>query len=158
MSSEWDGAMVKRALINAFETMYATSSRVAPNGYGSSMPEYRVDAADLWEQRRAETNSVGRMGARIQRTAREVSQMEIVLLGHTRNGKHIENWLSGFLADNDGMRNCLVAWAEWEVFNRKDKVECRNRGWAYSTFRSRRDRGAEVIAHHLNRLGIEPWY
>ncbi|WP_420408665.1 hypothetical protein [Hoeflea sp.] len=158
MSGEWDGASVKRALINALETMYATSGRVAPKSFGSAMPEYRVDAVDLWEQRRAETNSVGRMTARVQRTAREVTRMEIVLLGHTHKGKHVENWLSGFLKDQDGMRNCLVAWATWEVFNKNSKKECRKRGWAYSTFRSRRDRGAEVIAHHLNRLGIESWY
>lgn len=164
MTTEWTPELVKAALVDAFEIDYDTGGRVGPKMYGSAMPEYLVDSKDLWWQRESGSNKVGRMRAKVQRRSVEISRMEIVLLGHRdRNGRDLPNWLGGYLRDMDGPRNCLEAHAVnsafWNIRGKQFDAKrfCKRVGWSYWTFRSRRDRGAAIIAHHLNELGLQPW-
>lgn len=164
MSEQWDAGLVKAALVEAFECDYDTGGRVGPKMFGSAMPDYLPDDKDMWWQRGSGSNTVGRMRARLQRRSIDITRMEIALLGHCgRNGKHIPNWLGGLLSGQDGPKNCLEAHAINSAFwnlKGKDfdaKRFCKKVGWNYHTFRSRRDRGADIIAHKLNELGIEVW-
>ena len=45
----------------------------------------------------------------------------------------------------------------WEIRWRHIEVECQRRGWAYSTFRQRRDDAAKAIATRLNEEGVKAW-
>lgn len=158
--TEWTAAIVKVELKAAFEVLFDTTGRVGPGGHKSNWPEYlqQVTQSDNAEQQLSGTNAVGRMRARVQRSAREISNMEKVLLGHKgKDGKLHPAWPIGFLKDSDGMRRCLVSWCIWEVRGWHAKKECQRRGWSYTTFRRRRDRGAEIIAFNLNEAGIELW-
>ncbi len=163
--TEWTADHVKAALVDAFEIDYDTGGRVGPKMYGSAMPEYLPDSRDLWWQVSSGSNRVGRMRAKVQRRSIKISRMEIVLLGHKdRNGNHIPNWLGGYLRDLSGPRNCLEAHAVnsayWNLRGKSFDAKrfCKRVGWSYSTYRSRRDRGAAIIAFHLNELGMPTWW
>ncbi len=164
INEAWTPELVKAALVDAFECDYDSGGRVGPKAFGSSMPEYLVSQGDLWWQRSSGSNTVGRMRVRIPRRAVEISRMEIVLLGHRdRDGADQPNWLGGLLGRNDGARNCLtihaVNTAKWNL-RQKDfnaKRFCQQIGLSYWTYRSRRDRGAEIIAEKLNEIGLRPW-
>lgn len=163
--TEWTKDLVKAALVDAFECDYDTGGRVGPKMYGSSMPDYLVDSKDIWWQRESGSNKVGRMRAKIPRRSIEISRMEIVLLGHQDGGgRHVPNWLGGFLRDLEGPRNCLEAHAVnsafWNLRGKEFNAKrfCKKTGWSYFTYRSRRDRGAEIIALQLNEAGIKPWF
>lgn len=162
--TEWTKDLVKAALVDAFEIDYDTGGRVGPKMFGSAMPDYLADSKDIWWQRESGSNKVGRMRAKVQRRSIEISRMEIILLGHDDNkGGHMPNWLGGFLMGLDGPRNCLEAHAVNSAFwnlKGKDfdaKRFCKRVGWSYWTYRSRRDRGAEIIALKLNEAGIGVW-
>jgi hypothetical protein len=158
--TEWTADIVKNEMVLAFEVLFDTTGRVGPRGHTSNWPEYlqQVTTSDNAEQQLAGTNSVGRMRARVQRSAREISNMEKVLLGHrNKDGRNLPAWPIGFLQDSDGMRRCLVSWCIWEVRGWHAKKECKRRGWSYTTFRRLRDRAAEIIAFRLNEEGVDLW-
>jgi hypothetical protein len=103
--TEWTAAIVKVELKAAFEILFDTTGRVGPGGHKSNWPEYlqQVTQSDNAEQQLSGTNAVGRMRARVQRSAREISNMEKVLLGHKgKDGKLHPAWPIGFLKDSDG--------------------------------------------------------
>lgn len=154
---KWTPEYVKAEMITAFEVLFYTTGGVGPRDHTSNWPEYlrQVTASDSAEQRLSGTNSVGRMKARIQRSARDISNMEKVLLGHRgKDGKEHPAWVVGYLNGSDGMRRCLVASCIWKSRGLLAKKECRKRGWSYTTFRRSRDRAAEIIAFRLNEAGI----
>lgn len=164
MTEQWTKELVKAALVDAFEVDYDTGGRVGPKMYGTAMPDYLVDSKDLWWQRESGSNTVGRMRAKIQRRSVEITRMEIVLLGHRDpQAGDRPNWLGGLLQGLDGPRRCLEAHAVnsafWSLRGKSFDAKrfCRRVGWSYSTYRSRRDRGAEIIAFKLNEIGLRPW-
>lgn len=104
------------------------------------------------------------MRAKVQRRSIEISRMEIVLLGHRdQRGRDLPNWLGGYLRDMEGPRNCLEAHAVnsafWNIRGKRFDAKrfCKRVNWSYWTYRSRRDRGAAIIAHHLNEMAFLPW-
>lgn len=161
MNDEWSAALVKLTMITAFEVLYDTTGRVGPKGPGGNWPEYRYNQSDKADQILAGTNSVGRMRARIPRNSREIAIMEHVLLGFKNpNGSLCKNWMAEFLSDKRGYQNCLgvhvTETARAITQNRKFKAKghCRRIGLAYSTYRRRRDDGAQIIAGKLNLMGV----
>ncbi len=160
----WTGDRVKAELVAAFEVLFDTSGPVGPGGHGSNWPSYVYEAREIWEMRREGTNTVGRMRARIQRRAKEVTASDNVLYGmRLKNGIEIKGWIPQFLEKQGGARRCLLAHVfgtvEANRFDRKFKVSvwCRRHGVSESTFRSRRDRGAEMVAFGLNEFGVPVW-
>lgn len=147
----WTANLVKDEMIRAFQVLEDTTGRVGPDWFKNNWPEYRVEFADEVNQVSMGTNkTVTRV--RIQRTAREISAMERVLLGH----RHQPKWGAYILKEQAAMRS-LVSWCFWEIRGRHAEAECRRRGWAYSTFRKRRDKAADIIAGSLNAAGIAVW-
>lgn len=160
IETQWTAGAVKAEMVLAFEVLFDTTGKVGPRGHTSNWPVYlrQVTASDSAEQQLAGANPDGRMRVRMRRSAREISNMEKVLLGHrNKAGRDVPAWPVGFLQDSDGMRRCLIAWCIWEVRGCHAKKECQKRGWSYTTFRRRRDRGAEIIALRLNEAGVELW-
>lgn len=162
--TEWTLELVKAALVDAFECDYDIGGRVGPKMYGTAMPDYLPDSRDMWWQLSSGSNKVGRMRAKVQRRSVEISRMEIILLGHRdMTGKDFPNWLGGYLRGMEGPRNCLEAHAVnsayWNVRGKSFDAKrfCKRIGWNYHTYRSRRDRGAAIIAVRLNEIGLQPW-
>lgn len=161
---EWDKKLVMTTMIRAFEVLYDTTGRVGPKAPGGAWPEYRYSQADMAEQMIAGTNSVGRMRARIRRNSHEIAAMDNVLIGfRDPDGGEHKSWMAEFLADKDGYRNCLgihvTETAMAEIHSRKFSAKryCKRIGWAYSTYRRRRDDGAQIIAGKLNLMGVVVW-
>ncbi|TVR06656.1 MAG: hypothetical protein EA385_15170 [Salinarimonadaceae bacterium] len=142
----WDIASVRTALVQGYRVLLDTVGREGPRGAGSYWPAFPAEAADLWEQRRTGSNTVGRMRVRIQRTSIEIQQAEAAL-----------HWPMRLLADDHNLRVVLQAWALAQAMRIKGRTLCKRRGWAYSTLRERRDRAARIIAEQLNRERVEPW-
>lgn len=172
----WTGDTVKAALVEAFEIDNVIGGPVGPRMYGSGMPAYlttNTDYNELVDIHEAAGKYWGeqaddrRKKIRHKRIAsiEQIRHMEIVLLGHTdEHGFTHPMWLGGFLPGNNGPRNCLEAYAVHSAralrhgrrFN--ESRFCRRIGWNYETYKSRRDRGAEIIAFKLNQLGIPCWF
>ena len=155
--TQWTAKLVRYEMAKAYQVLFDTTGRIGPEELKSSWPDYRYSAADIAEQRLARTNGVGRMRAKVQRTAREISRMEIILAGCTVNGAHRPAWATAYLSDNKVLRRALVEWCMWELFGWDTERECRRRGWAYSTFRRRRDNAAQIVADRLNAAGVPTW-
>ncbi|PWJ79785.1 hypothetical protein C7441_11462 [Pseudaminobacter salicylatoxidans] len=147
----WTSRAVKEEMIRAFEVLFETTGPVGPDWFKNSWPEYRVSFEDEVGQHAQGTQKKATR-VRVQRTAREISSMEKVLLGI--GGQ--PSWGS-YLRDQPGLLRTLVAWCFWEIKGRHTEAECQRRGWAYSTFRRRRDNAAARIAEKLNETGVEVW-
>ncbi|UCI19293.1 hypothetical protein FJ970_30540 [Mesorhizobium sp. B2-1-8] len=78
--------------------------------------------------------------------------MEKVLIG----SNNLPNW-GRFVESEPASRRALVTWCFWEIRGRHTEVECDRRGWAYSTFRRRRENAAKMIAEKLNAAVVPPW-
>lgn len=154
--STWTAKMVKDAMVHAFEVLIETTGQVGPDWFKNNWPEYRVEFQDeVGQHQQGTARQQGRV--RVQRSAREISRMEMVLLGgKARDGQPVPNW-GLHLNHLPAARRALVTWCFWEIFNRHTEVECERRGWAYSTFRRRRDQGAAEIAARLNQQGVDAW-
>jgi len=175
----WTGSSVKLALIEAFAINAITGGRIGPKQYGSAMPEYVMTEVDLFVMEREDlqdeehggTSGVhfGKMKAahrskvirRRQLSAQQISNMETVLLGR---GKH-KAWLSGYLNEKAQFqpRQCIEAYslqtARFELVGKEFKENrfCKKVGWSYSTYRSRRDRAADIVSFRLNDDGVQAW-
>lgn len=149
--SEWTPKLVKDAMVHAFEVLLDTSGQIGPDWFKNNWPEYRVSFEDEVGQI-AQGTEKKTARVRVQRTAREITAMEKVLLGH----RDQRNWGS-YLHHMPAARRALVTWCFWEIRNRHTEVECERRGWAYSTFRRRRDDAAKTIAAKLNDAGVSAW-
>ncbi|TIR23997.1 MAG: hypothetical protein E5X34_13155 [Mesorhizobium sp.] len=147
----WTPTLVKNAMVHAFEVLLDTTGQVGPDWFKNNWPEYRVEFSDEVAQRSEGTvRTITRV--RVQRTAREISQMETVLIGH----RGFPNW-GMYVSDEPAAKRALVTWCFWEIRGCHTEVECQRRGWAYSTFRRRRDKAAQTIAQRLNHTGIDSW-
>jgi len=148
---DWTPRAVKAEMILAFEVLFDTTGPVGPDWFKNNWPEYRVEFADEVSQRAQGTHKQTTR-VRVQRSARQISIMEAVLLG----SKGRPNW-GAYCRDQPAALRALVAWCFWEINGRHTEVECQRRGWAYSTFRRRRDMAAEIIAAKLNASGAREW-
>lgn len=160
---EWDAKMVIARMIDAYKVLYDTTGRSGPAMYGAAWPEYQLSAVDKAEQQLAGTNSIGRMRARVQRNSRDCQRMDHVLIGFkSKYGEH-RPWISEFLINKPGIRRCfeahIIGQTECDLRNISfnAKKMCIRKGWAYSTFRARRNDGAQIIAGGLNNLEISIW-
>lgn len=163
----WCGDTVKSALVDAYAIMRATAGRVGPKAGGNGMPAYLQedvsDSSDNDDEPRKDDDD-GRKPRRLFRPE-EIARMEIVMLGHTdRAGTDHMMWIGGILPGDVGPRNCLEAYAVqssfWALKGKRfnEKRFCRRVGWNYNTYISRRDRGAEILAHKLNAAGVSCWF
>jgi len=148
--SHWTSAHVKTALADAFRTLFALP--IVDQGPSSGQgfwPSALYTAEEVDEMRKEFIANGGR--SRFTPSAKDISRMEFILLGRRSH----TGWLHRFLADDAGAKRCLAHWAMWTASERKHKPACRYKGWAYSTFRRRAERGAEILAGKLNALGAE---
>ncbi|WP_378952155.1 hypothetical protein [Mesorhizobium sp. ANAO-SY3R2] len=155
--TKWTSKLVRYEMAKAYQVLFDTTGGIGPDTIKSSWPDYRYSTADIAEQRIAKTNGKGRMRAKVPRTAREIYRMEIILAGATVNGLHRPAWATAYLNGDKALRRALVEWCMWELYGWDTEAECRRRGWAYSTFRSRRDKAAGIIADALNTAGVPTW-
>lgn len=152
----WDPTLVKNAMVHAFEVLFDTTGQVGPDWFKNNWPEYRVSFEDeVGQIAQGTERQIERV--RVQRTAREITIMEKVLIGSKGpDGQKLPNW-GKYVEDAPAARRALVTWCFWEIRGRHTEVECERRGWAYSTFRRRRDDAAKKIASRLNQEGIKAW-
>lgn len=174
---DWTASTVKTALIEAFAINHLIGGRIGPKEFGSCMPDPGNDWKDVLIAEKLDEQSEEFGGTRGERFAElkkeksiaiarrrlispaQVSQMETILLGR---GKH-RAWLSGYLRDQIQPRACIEAYtmgtAVLELRGRelKENRMCKRHGWAYSTYRTRRDRAADLVAFRLNDDGIGAW-
>lgn len=163
MQELWTPEAVIAELVFAFDVLADTGGSFGPKGFASLWPEYAVESADLWEQLRSGSNKVGRMRVRLQRRASEISRAERVLYGsRLPDGRNVRGWIAEYLADQGGARRCLMAHligtVQAERAGRAFKAShwCRRHGVCESTYRSRRNRGAEIVAFWLNENMSQP--
>lgn len=143
---EWDVKQVRRAMVEAYVVIRTTVRRPGPAGARSFWPEFPAEEKDIWEMRRAETNTVGRMHARVQRTSFEIM-----------NSDQAMRWPLLYLADDWHLRRVFQAWAFGRSIGVPTKAIAERKGWPHSTLRERRDRAARIIAQELNRTKVTPW-
>lgn len=152
----WTPKLVKEALVDAFITMERTAGRVGPRAAKAAWPTV-YDPADIWEQRRTGTNSIGR-GARPQITSVQIQRAEAVVLG----SKDMEPWLAGMLKDSPH-RDKLELWVFHEVgkvlgYRQKSLADrCEALRWAPRSFFRHVDSAAGQIAIALTRAGVAIW-
>lgn len=175
----WTANTVKLALVEAFAINSITGGRIGPKEYGTAMPDvfltdvdlFVMEREDLQDEEHGGTNGAhfakmksaqrGKIIRKRQISAQQVSQMETVLLGR---GKH-KPWLSGYLNDLNQFqpRQCIEAYsvqsARFELVGKEFKENrfCKRVGWSYSTYRSRRDRAADIVSFRLNDDGVNAW-
>jgi hypothetical protein len=149
--SGWTPKRVKEEMVRAFKVLDDTAGQIGPDWFKNNWPEYRVEFADeVGQHAQGTARTVTRV--RVQHTARDISAMERVLLGHRSQ----PNW-GAYVRSRPAALRTLVIWCFWELRGRHTEVECQKRGLAYSTFRKRRDEAAGIIADSLNASGIEEW-
>lgn len=146
----WTPKSVKAELVQAYQVLATVPVRdsfyMAGGGF---WPEHGYESDEIKEQGKAAVTE-NRTSGHVRYSPADIERMESVLLG----GGGQCAWLVR-LSQNPGAKRCLAHWAVWTARNRNMKRECRLRGWAYSTFRRRRDQGAELLADALNEAGVE---
>ena len=148
----WEAKDVKFELVKAFRVLSVVQVRDSFNLSGGGFwPKIYYDRDEVKEQQAVATFENKRIVSRHSFTPRDIKRMETILLGQgARKG-----WLVEFLSDNPGAKRCLTRWAIWSSQDRNVKHECRLRGWAYSTFRRKRDQAAQALADALNNARVE---
>lgn len=173
----WSGNAVKEALIEAFAVDRLIGGRVGPKMYGNAMPAYYADDSDLnvirlqdavgpekggssgahWREMQAMRRIEMSKGRVI--TPQQVSKMEEILLGKGDE----PGWLQGLLREEDKHRTYLEAFSvQSAIFGLrgqafKETSLCRRMKWPYSTYRERRDEGANILSYRLNNRGVSCW-
>jgi hypothetical protein len=149
---EWRPEDVKTELVRAFRVLFSVTVRDSYYTAGGGFwPSYLYEADEVDEARRQAVTENRRLKARNSFTPRDIRRMEAILLGEGRR----KGWLVEFLHGNPAAKRCLARWAIWSAQYRNIKHECRQRSWAYSTFRKRRDLGAALLAEALNAARVE---
>lgn len=144
----WTVKLVKEALVDAFRLLRHTAGKVGPGGLKAYWPEY-FEAGD-YPPEQTKTSP--------HRTRMSIARMEMVLFGWTdADGRKQAAWLRGPLEAMPDLREKLDAWIKAELNGTADSDVCERRKWALATFKRHRDRAAMMIAHRLNRLGVEIW-
>jgi hypothetical protein len=158
MLEQWTAKPVRKELAFAFRVLNATTGPVGQKRLKSAYPEYHYSAADLNEQYLAEVEA-SRKGEvtilnapRLRPSSEQISRSHDILLGT----ETMRPWIK--LADAYPMHQAFLVEAVLAASRGMgDRRLCRERGWNLSTFQRYRDHAAQVIATHLNRIGVAPW-
>lgn len=143
----WDVEAVKDAIVRGYIVNRETVRRPGPRGYATYWPAFPPEMEDIWEMRRTGSNTVGRMKARIQRTAAEIAQSDATM-----------SWPMTYLADvQEHKRTALFSLAFGRSCGVSDGRIAQRRGLARSTMQLWRDSTARLLAERLNRAGVTPW-
>lgn len=151
--SFWTAKDVKFELVKAYRVLASVPARdsfyMAGGGF---WPAHTYEAEEIEAQREQEiADNRSLKPVRGQYTPRDIKRMEQVLLGE--GGR--KGWLVEFVKDQSAAKRCLTRWAIWVSQDRNVRSECICKGWAYSTFRRRRDQGAQALADALNAAGVQ---
>lgn len=148
----WTPDDVKFELSRAYRVLFSLPVHDNFNQSGRGYwPHHTYEADEIKEQQDVEKTENRPLRARQSFSPRDIRRAETILLGDGR----VKGWLVEFLDGNPAMKRCLARWAIWHAQDRNVKFECKVKGWAYSTFRRRRDQGAQALAEALNQAGIE---
>lgn len=148
----WTADDVKFELSRAYRVLFSLPVRDSFSTSGKGYwPHHTYEAEEIDEQQKMERTENRPIRGRPHFSPRDIRRAEAILLGEGE----AKGWLVQFLNDKPAMKRCLASWAIWHARDRNVKFECRVKGWAYSTFRKRRDQGAEALAEALNRAGVE---
>lgn len=159
-TKEWTAKSVRDALADAFRVLDATTGPVGHKRLKAAMPSYEYDQSDIAEQRlmeveaqrKGETTMRKRLVAKIKPSSWDISRSDVVLfgLGHQRP------WLRLVSAYPDHQA-VLIAAVKGQARRYSGRDVAKWLGMPHSTFQRHRDFAADVIAVHLNRMGIKPW-
>jgi hypothetical protein len=147
----WDAKSVQFHLKQAYRVLQATQVRgdyrLDSGGY---WPEHLYSKDDIAGQQRMNYARAAKVATK-RYSPRDIQIMETVLIG--QGGR--KGWLVEFLKNKPGASRCLAHWAIWASQGRSIKHECIIHGFAYSTFRKKRDQAAQLLADALNAARVE---
>ena len=158
MKQRWTANMVLARIVEAYEVQADTEGRVGPKAMASAWPEYRSDFLSIKEEidKLNEGNYVqGRNRVRIQRTSRQISQMERILIGVKQQDK---TWTQPWVYRLRGYRDfhrAVMCHAMWKMHGISIAKGCKSRRISVRTFADHRKKGTEIIAKVLNDQGVE---
>lgn len=148
----WTPEHVELTFIAALKVLSDIPDRIGPKEFGSAMPSYVYDRADLNAQ--AETPDVEgvrndisealretydrKNRSRRQHTAYEITAMEKAIA-----------WLFLLRPDERHLRSAFAVACACKAREKDFNAACRRRGWAYSTARRRKVEAATRIARRL---------
>jgi hypothetical protein len=105
--SGWTPKRVKEEMVRAFKVLDDTAGQIGPDWFKNNWPEYRVEFADeVGQHSQGTARTVTRV--RVQHTARDISAMERVLLGHRSQ----PNW-GAYVRSRPAALRTLVIWCFW---------------------------------------------
>ena len=158
MREHWDAKAVRKELAFAFRVLHATTGPVGHKALKSAMPEYQYSVADINEQeigeeeRKRQGRPTPPPKVKLRPSSEQIERSHIILLGK----KSVRPWLrfaDAYPIHRDFLIEAVLAASR----GIGDRQLCRDRGWNLSTFQRYRDHAADVIAIHLNRIGVRPW-
>lgn len=149
---EWKSKDVMFELAKAYRVLSVVPVRDSHRtDSGTFWPKIAYDRDEIKEQQAQQTTENKRIVGKHSFSPRDIKRMELILLGNDKR----KGWLVEFLRTQPGAKRCLERWAIWKAQDRNVKHECFVRGWAYSTFRRKRDQAAQLLADALNEARVE---
>lgn len=141
----WTIDDVKGRLVEAAKTHQRTAGRVAPKGYGSTMPAYSYDWGDLLNQAEAESLYVGGNQIRIGASSEQMTRCDEAML-----------WPIRYLGQPKyaPIRLALMAFLGCRARRESYNNFIRRKRWARATAFRARDRALGIIAVGLIRDGV----
>lgn len=147
----WTPEHVQLRMIRAYETVHLIVSRPGPGSARGFWPGIKRDRAEIEDVEfgigtailRGEVDRRPTMvGSKSEATARLIAEMERAL-----------RW-PALHVSNRHLRTVLMSWCNAKARKHNFQRVCREKGWAYSTARRKRDEAAALIASSLNRTGV----
>jgi hypothetical protein len=143
----WTPEHMGKRVIEAFEVMMRLPKVPGPKEPGGNWPQIFHDADDKrgWGQylhdREDEKNRT-----RVRPSGIEIKRMEIIF-----------DWLSQLRKTDEGMGVIVRAWAIYRSQHRSIRGLCKARGWGFTAFYKRLDRGLSAMASHANLTFTSVW-
>lgn len=161
MLEQWTGRAVRKEIAFALKVVEVTTSPVKQRQVKALMPSYEYSLADMNGQylfdieqsRKGEATLQHRNADRLRPSSEQIRRSEEILLGT----RLVKPWLK-FADAYPTHQAFLVEAVKAASEGIGDRRLCRERDWNLSTFQRYRDHAADVIAGHLNRLGVVPWH
>lgn len=148
----WTPHAVRDAMAEAFRVLSATEGRVGHRRVRAAWPDYAHEWEDLIAQQEHKTFKRTRQ-PRFIPSSHQIAHMEIVLLGKG----DMPAWPNGPLKGYRNARNALIASSMARAIGYSERQVCEAKGWALTTHRRHRDKGAVFVANWLNRQGVRTW-
>lgn len=136
----WTSDAVRGRLVEAAKLIERTGGRVAPKGYGTTMPEYSYDWGDLLAQTEGATLLKGRNMIRIGASSQAMTRAEEAMV-----------WPMRYLEEADGPRRALRLFLRCRAKRERFGLACKKKGWSRVTAWRARDRALTIIAIGLIR-------